>query len=359
MMKQLVSTMHHWSHAMKALVLASSLALAVPPMSAAAAEFVPVNVGTANSATDVGFFIADRRGYFRDEGLAVNMIAFDSAARMIAPLASGDLDVGGGGPSAGLYNAVARGIEIHIVADKSSTPPGRAGNYLFVRSDLVQSGRFKTLADLKGVKIADSAPGASGTPTVYKLLAMAGLQMADIERVYMSFPEQAVALQNKAVDAAMPAEPSAYQAEKLGAGVRIMGDDQIYPNHQLATVFYSGQFIKSKPEAARKFMRAYLRGVRDFNDAVVDGKLEGPKGEAVIAILTEDSLVKDPDIYRAITVTACDPDGRVNVDSLKEDLDIFRKEGLIEGKVTVEQVLDTSFAEAAVKELGFYQPNHH
>jgi NitT/TauT family transport system substrate-binding protein len=350
--------MYHWSHEIKALVLASTLALAVPPLSAAAADLVPINLGIANSMTDVGFFIADKRGYFRDEGLAVNMIAFDSAARMIAPFASGDLDVGGGGPSAGLYNAVARGIDIRIVADKSSTPPGRGNNYLFVRTDLVQSGRFKTLADLKGMKIAGSAPGGSATTTLDKLLAMAGLQMADIERVYMGFPEQTMALQNKAVDAALPNEPSAYLAEKLGAGVRIMGDDVIYPNHQIATVFYSGQFIKSKPEAARKFMRAYLRGVRDYNDAVVDGKLEGPKGEAVIAILTEDSLVKDPDIYRAIVAIACDPDGRVNVDSLKEDLDIFRSEGLIEGKVAVEQALDTSFAEAAVKELGPYQPNH-
>jgi len=182
--------------------------------------------------------------------------------------------------------------------------------------------------------------------------------MDDIERVYMSFPQQVMALQNKAVDAALPVEPSAYQAEKLGAAVRIMGDDQIYPYHQLATVFYSGQFIESKPEAARKFMRAYLRGVRDYNDAVVDDKLAGPKGEAVIAILTEYSLIKDPDIYRAIVATACDPDGHLNVDSLKEDLDSFRKEGLIEGKVAVEQALDTSFAEAAVKELGPYRPNH-
>ena len=45
MTKQLVSTMHHWSHAMKALVLASTLALAVPPLSAAAADLVPINLG--------------------------------------------------------------------------------------------------------------------------------------------------------------------------------------------------------------------------------------------------------------------------------------------------------------------------
>jgi NitT/TauT family transport system substrate-binding protein len=43
-----------------------------------------------------------------------------------------------------------------------------------------------------------------------------------------------------------------------------MGDDEIYRNHQLAVVLYSGQFAKSRPDAARRFMRAYLRAARDI-----------------------------------------------------------------------------------------------
>src|SRR3954466_15793480 len=70
----------------------------------AQAQPIPVSVGITNSATDVGLLIADRRGYFRDEGLDVTLQVFDSAARMIAPFASGDLDVGSGAASAGLYN---------------------------------------------------------------------------------------------------------------------------------------------------------------------------------------------------------------------------------------------------------------
>ena len=321
----------------------------------ACAQSVRVNVGIANSATDAALFVADKKGHFKAEGLDVNFIAFDSGARMIAPFASGDLDVGAGGPSAGLYNAVARGIDIRIVADKSSTPPGRPINFLLVRKDHVESGRYKTLADLKGMKVAGAAPGGAATTTLDKLLEKAGLRIADVERVYLGFPQQAIALENKAVDAALPTEPAASEAVKRGSAVRIIGDDEIYPGHQLAAIFYAGQFITKKPEAAQRFMRAYIRGARDYADAIVDGRLSGAKGEEMIAILTASSQIKDPEIYRTITAANIDPDGKLGIESLKEDLAIFTKEGLIEGKVDINKVIDTSFAQAAVRELGPYK----
>jgi len=339
-----------WSAAMALVGLAAIV-------TSASAQNVRVNVGIANSATDAALFVADKKGHFKAEGLEVNFIAFDSGARMIAPFASGDLDVGAGGPSAGLYNAVARGIDIRIVADKSSTPPGRPINFLLVRRDHVESGRYKTLADLKGMKVAGAAPGGAATTTLDKLLEKAGLRIADVERVYLGFPQQAIALENKAVDAALPTEPAASEAVKRGSAVRIIGDDEIYPGHQLAAIFYAGQFITKKPEAAQRFMRAYIRGARDYADAIVDGKLSGPKGEEMIAILTASSQIKDPELYRAITAANIDPDGKLGIESLKEDLAIFTKEGLIEGKVDINKVIDTSFAEAAVKELGPYRRN--
>jgi NitT/TauT family transport system substrate-binding protein len=313
-----------------------------------------VNVGFANSATDIGLFVAHKRGYFAQEGVEANFVSFDSAARMIAPFASGDLDVGGGGPSAGLYNAIARGIDIRIVADKSSTPPGRPGQYLLVRKDLIESGRYKSLADLKGMKIAGTAPGGSATTTLYKLLELAKLRIADVERIYLGFPQQAVALQNKAIDAALPSEPSATIAVEKGAAVKVMGDDEMYPYHQIAVILYGGRFAKERPQVAQRFMRAYLRAVRDYNDSLDGAKFKGPEGDAMIAVLTEFGPIKDASIYRKIGMHACNPDGTLNVPSLAEDLEIFRKEGLIEGKPTIEQALDVSFRDAAVKELGPY-----
>jgi NitT/TauT family transport system substrate-binding protein len=227
-----------------------------------------------------------------------------------------------------------------------------------VRKDHVESGRYKTLADLKGMKVAGSAPGGSATTTLDKLLEKASLRIADVERIYLGFPQQAIALLNKAVDAALPTEPSASEAVKNGSAVRIIGDDEIYPGHQLTAIFYTGQFIQSKPDAARRFMRAYIGAVREYNDALENGKLTGPKGEEMIGILTQYAAIKDPQIYRSIVAANIDPDGKVDIPSLKGDIAIFAKEGLIEGKVDMDKVIDTSFAEAVVKELGPYKgPN--
>jgi NitT/TauT family transport system substrate-binding protein len=273
---------------------------------------------------------------------------------MIAPLASGELDVGAGGISAGLYNAVARGIDVRMVADKNSTPPGRASTKLLIRKELIDNGRYKTLSDIKGMKLANSALGGSGTGTLWKLLEKAGLKWGDVEEVYMSFTQQVVALRNGAIDAALPAEPQATDAIRNGA-VRIMGDDEIYPNHAISAVIYPGHFAK-KTDLATRFIKAYLLGVRDFNDALDKGVFAGPRGDEVVAILSEYSLIKDPAVHRSFVQSAINPDGRLDPVSLKTDFDIFTAIKLIEGSVTVEKAVDMSFLEAALKELGPYRP---
>jgi NitT/TauT family transport system substrate-binding protein len=331
--------------------LAVSAGLAAQPI----AGQTRVRVGIVNASSDVAFFIADQKGYFRQEGILVAFTAFDSAAKMIAPLGVGRLEVGGGSPSAGLYNAVARGIAITIVADKGSTPPGYGFQPLLVRKDLVESGRYKSLKDLRGMKIAGSAPGSASTSTLNEALKQGGLKYADVERVFMGFPQHVLALQNKAVDAAMTTEPSATRAVQSGAAVRVMGDDEIYPGHQLAVVLYGGGFAKDRPEIARRFMRAYLKGVRDYNDALEAGRLAGPNAGEVIAILTRSTAIKDPGVFRAIHPQGCNPDGRVHEPSLRNDLEFFKSEKLIEGNVSISQVIDHSFVDWAVNQLGPYQ----
>lgn len=314
-----------------------------------------VRVGTTNSSSDVAFFIAEKKGYFKQEGIEVTLTPFDSAAKMVAPLGADQLDVGGGAASAGLYNAVARGIDIKIVADKGSSPPGYGYNPLLVRKDLVDSGRFKSFKDLKGLKVAGPARGTTPDAILNEALKQAGLKFSDVEMVYMGFPQHVLALQNKAVDASLTTEPTATRAEQSGAAVRFH-NDKIYPNQQIAVVLYSGSFIKKNPQAAKKFMRAYIKAVRDYNDALKDGKLAGPNAEEIIAILTEYTNIKDPNVYRTIVPNGCNPDGQVNAASLKKDFEFYKSQGLIEGSVSVDQTLDGAFAEAVVKELGPYKP---
>jgi NitT/TauT family transport system substrate-binding protein len=340
-----------------ALTYASVTVAAVLGASAvSAAAPTVVNVGIANASSDVAFFIADKKGYFRQEGIDAHFVSFDSGAKMVAPLGAGQLDVAGGSPSAGLYNAVTRGIGIKVVADKGSTPPGYGYQPLLVRKDLVASGRYKTLADLKGMKVAGSATGSASTSTMNEALKKAGLKTSDVERIYLGFPQHVMALENKAVDAALTTEPSATQAVRSGAAVRVMGDDQIYPNHQLAVVLYSNVFIHAHPDTAKAFMRAYLRAARDYNDSLANGKIAGPNADEVIAILTQYTPIKDASVYRSIVPQGTNPDGKLNIASLENDLAFFKREGVVKGNVSVAQVVDTSFVDAADAALGPYKP---
>jgi NitT/TauT family transport system substrate-binding protein len=345
------------THNMRAAVITAFLTLiSFGLVDGTASAATPVRVGTTNTSSDVTFFIADKKGYFKQEGIEAVFIAFDSAAKMIAPLSANQLDVGGGSVSAGLYNAVVRKIDIKIVADKGSMPPNYGFMSLLVRKDLIDSGKFKSYKDLKGLKAGVSANGSGGSVILYEALKKGGLNAADVDQVFMGFPQMALALQNKAIDVGFMAEPSSTRAITNGAAVRFAGGDVIDPNHQLAVVLYGDGFIKKQPEVAKKFMRAYIRAARDYNDALKDGKLAGPNADEIITILTQSTDIKDAALYRVMVPNGCNPDGRVNEASLKRNLQVFREQGLIQGEVSVAQVVDHSFADAVLKELGPYVP---
>src|SRR5947199_7161629 len=162
-----------------------------------------VKIGISRTLSDAGYYIADAEGFFRDEGIDVSITGFNSAAQMIAPLGTGELDVGGGTVSAGFYNAVGRGILMKIVADQASIKPGYGFSSLLVRKDLVDSGRYKSYADLKGMKIAIGAPGTGTASALNEALKRGGLRYADVEVVDMGFPQHATAFANKAIDASI------------------------------------------------------------------------------------------------------------------------------------------------------------
>lgn len=334
---------------LRACVGALALSIAVVAFAA------PVRVGTTNSSSDAPLFIAAAKGYFKAEGIDVEFTSFDSAAKMIAPLGTGQLEVGAGSPAAGFYNAVARGLDVRMVADKGSMPPGYGYLPLLVRKDLIDSGKVKSVADLKGMKFALPAQGTTTDSTLNEALKKGGLKWTDVEVVYMGFPQHVVAFQNKAIDASVTTEPSSTRAEQLGVAVRYMPGDVVYPNQQVAVILYGGKFIKEQPEIGRKFMKAYIRGVRDYNEALKGSKLAGPNANEIINILTQYTNIKDPKVYASITPNGCNPDGKVNEESLKKDLQFFKDRNLIEGNVNVEQVIDHSFVAAAMKELGPYK----
>jgi NitT/TauT family transport system substrate-binding protein len=333
-----------------ALILVAVLA------SAGAAAAQTITVGATSSTSDAPIYIADKKGFFRQEGIEVKVINFRSASDMVAPLGAGQLDAGAGSAGAALYNAVARGIRIRIVADKASSPPGYGATKIMVRKDLIDGGRYKAPKDLKGLRFAMNAPGVSNTSTLNTLLKSVGLKYSDVETVDLPFPDHVVALKNKSVEASASVEPGPAIAVKNGDAVVIKSDDEILPNHQIAVLLYAEDFALKRRDAAMRFMRAYIRAIRFYNGALKDGRLDGANADEVIAILSEATPIKSREIYKAITPTGMNPDGRVNKASLAYDLAFYGEQGLIKGAINLDDVLDGDFVEAVLKELGPYRP---
>jgi NitT/TauT family transport system substrate-binding protein len=188
-----------------------------------------VTVGAASTLSDAPIYIADQKGFFRAEGINVKVVNFRSASDMVAPLGTGELDAGAGSAGASLYNAVARGVRIRIVADKASSPPGYGATKILVRKDLVEAGRYRGPKDLKGLRFAMNAPGVSNTSTLNTLLKSVGLAYSDVQTVNLPFPEHVVALKNKSVEASASVEPGPAIAVRNGDAVVVKSDDEILP----------------------------------------------------------------------------------------------------------------------------------
>ncbi len=327
----------------------------LPGFAAVAAE--KVVVATARTISDAGLYMAMDNGWFQEEGLDVELVGFDTAAKMIAPLGRGDLDVGGGTVSAGLYNAVARGISLRIVADKGSIKPGYAYAGIVIRKDHVDGGRFKSLADLAGMKIAVVGKGTSNASALNEALKHGGLAWRDATPVELSFPQMVVALSNKAIDGAMMNEPTISQVVREGIAVKGADYNDFYPGQQTAVLIYSEKFATARREAAQKFMRAYIRGLRFYAGSLAGGRIAGANAERVIDILVRHTGVTDRDVYRQAAPSGVDPDGRIGASSLRNDLVLFKQEQLIDKpEMQVEDIVDMSFVEDALRVLGASAP---
>jgi NitT/TauT family transport system substrate-binding protein len=98
------------------------------------------------------------------------------------------------------------------------------------------------------------------------------------------------------------------------------------------------------------FMKAYLEGVRMYNDAIV----KGHDKDKAIAVIAKYANVK-PEIVREAFPAGLDPNQRVSKAFLDKLQTFFVQQHFLRSTVDVSKVVDLSFADAAVKELGPYK----
>jgi len=340
---------------LNALVSIAICAVVFAPGAGRAQGAETVKVGVNKVISDIVFYIAEERGFFAEQKLKVELISFDSGPRMIAPLGAGQIDVGAGASSAGLYNAVSRGIIVKIVADKGSTPPGYDYMPLIVRKDLVDSGRVKSFADLKGLKLAAAGPGSATNAKLSLVLTKGGLQQKDAVEVNLSYPQQVAALTSKAIDGSITTEPSASNAIASGVAARL-SDDSLYPGQQVAALLYGDALLTTRRAVGQRFMNAYVKAARVYNDATRGGRFDGPGADQVIDLIMKTTGLTDRTMFKTMVPNGISPDGQVNMTSLSDDLRFFQAQGQIEKPVNATDVVDMSFAENAVMQLGPYEP---
>jgi NitT/TauT family transport system substrate-binding protein len=319
----------------------------------AAVALDKVSIGNLPASSSWCFIIADEKGYFLKEGIAADVVPYDSGAKMIPQLSAGQLDVGAGSASSGLYNAFGRGISLKIVADAVRGVKG-AGQSLLVRRDLMRSGAVKSFADLKGRTVAVTAEAGTEAAVLAHGLKTVGLRYEDVTKVFLPFSQHAVAYQNGGIDASLTAEPAATAAMRLGVADRLMFVGDFYPDAESAIVLYGQKFAAERPDVARRFMKAYVRAARDYNDAIKDGHIAGKGADEIIAILTKRFRYPE-EVIRTMWAHAINPDGWVDEASIKSDFQFFKDQNQIKVEIAPEQVLDRSFTDYAVKELGPYR----
>ncbi|MDP2935045.1 MAG: ABC transporter substrate-binding protein [Dehalococcoidia bacterium] len=307
-----------------------------------------VRFASPGFVSDAGAFIAMEKGYFKEQAIEMELVTIKTAADAPPLLARGDIEVAGGSSSAGLYNAIARGIDLKIVADKGSSPKGFGFQGLVVRKDLVD--QIKAPADLKGKKIALSCSNCIMDYLLELILKPANLSLKDVDTVDMAVPDMLAAFANKSIEVAGMIEPNPTIAADRGLGVFWIKSDVVDPDQQVAQIIMSDAFVKNV-DVARRWVLAYVKGLRDYNDAFGKNKNRAE----IVAILAKYSAVKEVALYDKMVMAGLHPDGKINTDSLLSQQEFFIRRGGMKERVDLKKAIDTQFIDYALQQLGPYR----
>ncbi|MBX5493483.1 MAG: ABC transporter substrate-binding protein [Chloroflexi bacterium] len=332
----------------RAPTVAASAPASSPPVARPGLEVVKTGYLGANMS-NAAIFIAAEKGYFEEQGISVELIPFDAGTRMVPALATNELQVGAGSASVGLFNSVLRNIHSKVVADKGSGPPGAGWQAMVVRKDLYDSGALTKLEDLRGRNFGVFTLGATQEAILDYHLRLVGLTLADVNVLEVPGGDQLAAFANGQLDAAWAIEPLVTIMVDRGLVVRLFGSEEHHPNDQTSVVMYSEQFAQQR-DAATRWMVAYLKAARDYNDAFVANR----NREEIVRILEKVGVVTDRRLLEKFAYTGINPNGYVNRESLQEMHDYFLRRGTLPQPVPLDELIDDRFVTAAIAQLGWY-----
>jgi NitT/TauT family transport system substrate-binding protein len=325
-----------------------------PPSASGAAPAPAASSGTrvprVNASMKVGYlrnigsgpvYLAIERGYFKEVGVNVESVLFQSGAEMVASLGTGELGVGNGALSPGLYNAWGRDIRILVAADGGTLRPGYGSSWMMVRAGLAD--QVRDWSDLRGRKVSASVEGSVIDYMVRSALRQHNMSLDDVDLVRLASPDMLSAFQGGALDAGGAAEAFATQIADLGLAVKWKNGAEVNLGEEYSGLLVSEQVARDR-DLGVAVVYAYLRGVRDY----MAGQKTDP---AVLAILQQYSGVDQALIQRA-TPTFVDVNGEVQPDRMRAQQEFWVREGVMQRVVDPTPFVNQEFAAAAVDLLG-------
>lgn len=327
-------------------VLLAGLGLVVASSAGYAEE--TIKLGLVRSTANGALLLAEKHGYFKQAGVKVELEYLQSSSTGMASLAQGQLNIIAGGVSAGYFNAIGKKLPIIITVDRVTTP---IRHNLMLRADL--KGKIKSLKDLKGKVIASNAPGSISTYEIGKLLETVGLKFEDVEIKNIPFGQYAVALKNKAVDAALVIPPFRYALETNNLAVPFAeSDDMIEPQPlTIAVHLVNTDWAKTRQDVLRKFYVAVTRGLRDYCNAYHHGS----NRQELIDLFISSKTETRPELLNKYPWPARNLNGKLNPKSMLDIQDWYLKHKFITAKFPIEKLVDYSYSDYAQKQLGPFQ----
>ena len=330
--------------------ISSALLLALLAQSAnaqSAPEKRKVNVATASFGLPyLPLIIAQQRKYFADEGLEVEIAAFAGGSKALQSLMGGSSDVASGAYSNTLTMA-AKNQHLKNFVVQVRYPA------LTIAVSKKVGDRYKSLADLKGMKIGVSAPGSSTHMVVNHLLTKAGLKPDDVSIIGVGTAAGAVAaIEQGEIDAIINSDPVMTKLETDKAITIIAetrtrkGTEDLFGGpYPEASLYATADFIAKNPNTIQALTNAIVRAELWMQTASIDD---------IAANVPAEYMLGDKALYLESYKRmheAHSPDGLMTKQGAQIVLDVlaaFLPE-VKAANIKVEDTYDNRFVEAALK----------
>jgi len=253
--------------------------------------------------------IAELRGYFKDEGLTVEVVDFAGGSKALQAVVGGSADVVSGAFEHPI-NLQNRGQ-----AYRSFVLQCRAPMIVLGVSNVTMAD-YKTPADLKGKKIGVSAPGSSTNMMANFFLAQHGLKASDVSFIGVGVGAGAItALRTGQIDAISNVDPVISTLTQDGS-LKVISDTRTLTearsvfggNMPAASLYTSQAFIDQNPNTTQALANAIVRA---------DKWIQTASNEEIAAIVPQTYLLGDVELYKFALQgnrEALSPDGIVPED---------------------------------------------